>query len=60
MKKSDEQLFKQGGWEVECESPLEIRHEDGSFATQNAAIIVLSHLRVEKFIAMFEKPLSLR
>jgi hypothetical protein len=28
------------GWIVECESPFEIRHSDGSFATLNAARIV--------------------
>lgn len=33
------------GWTVECCSPFEIRHEDGSFATQNAAKIVLTWLQ---------------
>lgn len=32
------------GWTVECESPLEIRHTDGSFATLNAAEIVVENL----------------
>lgn len=29
------------GWVVECLSPFEIRHEDGSFASGRAASIVL-------------------
>ena len=39
---TDEQkkLLAENGWTVECESPLEIRHEDGSFATSNAAEMV--------------------
>ncbi len=28
------------GWTIECQSPLEIRHQDGSFATLNAAVAV--------------------
>lgn len=27
----DEQLLEKFGWTLECESPFEIRHEDGSF-----------------------------
>lgn len=37
----EEELLKRFGWELECKSPFEIRHEDGSFATANAARIVL-------------------
>lgn len=37
MKKEDEELLAKSGWVVECESPLEIRHGDGSFATMQAA-----------------------
>lgn len=33
-------LLEAYGWFVECESPFEIRHEDGSFATGQAAYIV--------------------
>jgi hypothetical protein len=32
------------GWEIECKSPLEIRHEDGSFATGQAAQIILNSM----------------
>lgn len=38
---SDEEILEKFGWEMECESPFEIRHKDGSFATQQAAEIVL-------------------
>jgi flagellar basal body rod protein FlgG len=43
----EEQLLEENGWTVECESPLEIRHKDGSFATGQAASIVLSYLQSE-------------
>ena len=42
-----EQLLEKEGWTVECESPLEIRHEDGSFATLNAADMVIQYIRNE-------------
>ena len=32
---TNEDLLKENGWEVECESPFEIRHEDGSFASMS-------------------------
>lgn len=44
----DVELLEANGWEVECLSPFEIRHEDGSFATLNAAKIVLEMLRADK------------
>lgn len=31
------------GWVMECESPLEFRHEDGSFASGQAAQLVMEH-----------------
>jgi len=34
---ADTKLLEDNGWTVECESPLEIRHVDGSFASQLAA-----------------------
>lgn len=37
----DIKLLEKLGWTVECESPFEIRHEDGSFATGQAAHVVL-------------------
>lgn len=35
------------GWTMECESPLELRHEDGSFASQQAAQHLLTNLSTE-------------
>ena len=46
-------LLNEDGWEVECESPLEIRHADGSFASGYAANVVVSDLKsehVQRFI----------
>jgi hypothetical protein len=45
--KDDAELLKDNGWELECESPFEIRHEDGSFADRSAARCVLQTLREE-------------
>lgn len=42
---TDKQLLEAYDWIVECESPFEIRHEDGSFATGSAASIVVEYLR---------------
>jgi len=42
---SDEELLEKWGWSLECESPLEIRYEDGSFASGYAARIVINHLK---------------
>ena len=41
----DKKMLDKNGWTLECESPFEIRHEDGSFATGQAARIVMEHLR---------------
>jgi hypothetical protein len=43
-----EKLLKDNGWEIECEHPFEIRHEDGSFATMQAAKIVLDDLKASE------------
>lgn len=45
----DEQraIIEKEGWVVECESPFEIRHEDGSFATGQAAVRVIDHIIFE-------------
>jgi len=44
--KTDDMLLDENGWDLECESPLEIRHrETGSFATFWAAQIVIESLR---------------
>lgn len=46
MIKEDMEILKKHGWEVECESPFEIRHEDSeSFATNYAADLVLMALK---------------
>lgn len=50
MTEEDEAILTKNGWEIECESPFEIRHEDGSFATGQAAQIVLEELRGEEEI----------
>jgi len=43
----DMKLLEANGWEVECESPFEIRTKDGSFASGEAAYIVLNDLKSE-------------
>ena len=43
----DIKLLEANGWEVECHSPFEIRTKDGSFASGEAAIIVLNDLKYE-------------
>ena len=45
---NDEKLLNKYGWEIECESPFEIRHEDGSFATMQAAHTVLESIKEEE------------
>lgn len=46
MDQRDIDLLEQNGWEVECESPFEIRHEESnSFATNAAAYTVLVNIR---------------
>ena len=46
MNPEDVELLEKHGWEVECESPFEIRHtETGSFATLLAADLVLMALK---------------
>jgi hypothetical protein len=42
--KDVEFLLKENGWEIECESPFEIRHKDGSFATMKAAYSIVEEL----------------
>ena len=46
MNKTDEAILENAGWEVECESPFEIRNsETESFATNEAAYAILESLR---------------
>ena len=35
-----DKMLKKHGWTVECQSPFEMRHEDGSVATGQAASLV--------------------
>ena len=51
---SDAEILKENGWEIECESPFEIRHTDGSFATMSAAYSVLNELKYEASHTKFE------
>lgn len=44
---SDEPFLESLGWTVECQSPLEIRHFDGSFATGFAAKVLVDYLKSE-------------
>lgn len=46
---TDEAIFKHYGWEVECQSPFEIKHEDGSSASGQAAWLIKNFLE-EEFI----------
>ncbi len=43
----DELMMNRHGWTIECKSPFEIRHEDGSFASGQAARIIVDHVRSE-------------
>lgn len=44
LEQSLENLLEKHGWTVECQSPFEIRHSDGSFASGQAADLVLHAL----------------
>jgi len=50
----DIKLLEDNGWVVECESPFEIRTKDGSFASGEAAQIVLHDLKHERDNAFSE------
>lgn len=40
----EEDALAHAGWTIECQSPLEIRHKDGDFATGQAARLVIDHV----------------
>lgn len=42
-----EQYMESQGWTIVCESPLEIQHEDGSFASMQAAKALIRELKTE-------------
>lgn len=46
---NDEAVLMKAGWNVECWSPFEIRHFNGSSASRDAAHLVLNHLRENKY-----------
>jgi len=52
MNKDDVKILRDNGWFVECESPFEIRNQDGSFATNRAAEMVLDTLREHEACAV--------
>ncbi len=41
---SKEEILENEGWIIECESPYELRHVDGSFASGQAAYIVSDYI----------------
>lgn len=47
MTDNDREIIAAAGWILECESPFEITHDDGSFASGQAADYVLAALREE-------------
>lgn len=55
MTKGDRKILADNGWIIECESPFEIRHKDGSIATGQAAYIVLASLYGDLQEALEEK-----
>lgn len=61
MSSTDKKVLASHGWTVECESPFEIRHMDGSRATKQAAKAILSSLLEESIVMKFTQlPLGAR
>ena len=54
MNKEDLLILNRNGWVIECESPFEIRHSDGSFASNQAANIVMEFLRDDPYDKLSE------
>lgn len=44
MNKLDKSILEKKGWTIDCESPYELRHTDGSFASGQAAYIVADYI----------------
>lgn len=44
MTTSRDLVLAENGWTIECESPFELRHDDGSFASGQAAEMVVEAL----------------
>lgn len=53
MNEQDRKLLEDDGWTIECESPFEIRTENGDFASGTAAIYILIYLQ-EKQLRAYE------
>jgi len=51
---TDKQILEFYEWEIECEHPFEIRHKDGSFASQQAADYVVYCLKQEYIISEYD------
>lgn len=49
-----EPILNRYGWTLECESPLEIRHKDSSFASGVAAKIMINHI-VSESLDIYEE-----
>jgi len=45
---TDEELLEEYGWEMECLSPFELRHKDGSFLCGNQAKDLLRQYREDE------------
>ena len=55
----EELILEEMGWTIECHSPFEIRHEDGSFASMQAAYMVVPEI-IEEWKEMQDDILSKR
>jgi len=45
LQPTNDELCDKYGWTIECKSPLEIRHADGSFASGRSADVLVWYLR---------------
>lgn len=52
---TDESILDYYGWEIECQSPYEIRNIDGSFASGQATTCVLNAIRQEYIHEKYEE-----
>lgn len=48
MTQEDKDILDDNDWTLECESPFEIRHESGAFATGIAAQFILDDLKTDE------------
>ena len=49
MEKEIAEFLEKEGWTIECESPFELRNVDGSFASGQAAKLVIEHIKNSYF-----------